>query len=219
MMIDYQNIEWDKFQLAKSGRAIKLLYKKEPVQFCTSTMYSPFGVKSVVKDWSPCTEYSLDCSINQSNNDVSVSFRTFLEELDNKIKELVKDNLDIFNSKSPTTEFTYCPILRENNNYPKLLKLQFPRDKNTNFETFFFDETKNKIKMTESNIEEQLRKGKLFKCILECSKIWLYNGKVGSMWNVIQLKFSDIKQQTQESTESLDTQNNQNVYTKNLIDD
>ena len=58
-VIDLQNLDIDKFKLGKSGRAIKLFYDKEPVQICTSTMYLPFGIKSVSKEWSNYSEYNI----------------------------------------------------------------------------------------------------------------------------------------------------------------
>jgi hypothetical protein len=186
-MIDTKNVDWDDFQLAKSGRSVKVLYKKMPVKFCSSALYTPFGVKSVNKEWSAFTEYSLDCSLNQSNSEGSVAFRDFLHKLDEKIQDLVKTNNSILN----VVDFQYTPILRENGSYPKLMKLQVVRDKNGNFASFMFDNNKEKIKVGENNIDEVLGKGKIFKCIVECAKVWSYNGKVGTIWNIEQLKFEE----------------------------
>lgn len=221
MLLDFKNVDWSLFQLAKSGRTVKLLYNKEPVQFCTSTLYSPFGVKSTIKDWASFTEYTVDASINQSTNDVSIAFREFLDNLDKKIEELIKENINIFGLKNAESEFTYFPVLRENKEYPKLMKLQFPRDKNGNFETFFFDENKNKLKMNESNIEQNIPKRKMFKCIIECSKVWFFNGKAGSIWNTIQLKMSENKITQKENEEELSDEknNNKNVYNQMLLID
>jgi hypothetical protein len=193
-MIDIDTVNWDSFQLAKSGKTWKLLYNKEPVQFCTSTLYSPFGIKSVTKEWSTFSEYSLDCSLNQSNNVNATAFREFLEKLDEKVKELVEEAMQ---------GATYHKILRENGNYPKLMKLQLNRDKNGNFHTVFFDENKEKLRVNEGNIDDLLPRGKTFRCIIECSKIWSYNDKVGSIWNIVQLKFADFK--PKENNISYDT--------------
>jgi hypothetical protein len=208
-MIDIQNIEWENFQLGKSGKAVKLLYNKEPVQFCTSSLYTPFGVKSVSKDWSKFDEYNVDCSFNQSTSETSIMFKEFVEKLDKKIKELVEKNGEMFGAKDEF-KFEYNNIIKENGNYPKLIKLQLTRDKNGNFESFLFDAEKQKIKINEGNVEEVLKKGKIFKCIIECSKIWYYKEKVGSIWNIVQLKFADTK---------MVTQNNSNVYNTLMIDD
>lgn len=213
-MLDIENIDWSLFKLAKSGRAIKLLYNKEPIQLCTAGLYTPFGVKSINKEWSTFTEYNIDCSLNQANTDSASVFRNTIEKLDQVINNLVKENPDIFTTTKGdrlSNNFTYTPILRENGNYPKLMKLQFTRDKNGNFDSFVFDEKKEKIMIDESNITEILTKGKIFKCIIECSKVWFYNDKIGTIWNIVQLKLSENKMTQPRITES--------TYTNLMIDD
>ena len=221
-VIDLQNLELEKFKLGKSGRAIKLLYDKEPVQFCTSTMYLPFGIKSVTKEWSNYPEYNMDCFLNNSTSDISITFRESIEKLDEIIKNLVKSNLALFNSKneSANENFTYSPILRENGNFPKLMRLQLSRDRNGNFESIVFDENKKKIKIEEHNINTILSKGKNFKTIIECVKVWYYNGKVGSIWNIIQLKFSEKLKIENEGNSNFETNTVINpVYNQLMIDD
>lgn len=213
MILDLSDIDFNKFSLGKSGRSVKLLYDKQPFQFCTATLYTPFGVKNVAKEWTNFNEYWVDCSVNQSSNENSTTFRNFIDELDKRIVTLVNENSSLFQNYSDKLE--YCKILRENNNYPKLIKLQLPRDKNGNFESFVFDENKKKIRVTESIIEELLTRGKTFKCIVECSKIWVFNGKIGSMWNVVQLKLSEEKR---ENTSENFTQPQVN-YNTLLIED
>lgn len=218
-MLDIDNVNWDEFKLAKSGRSIRLLYNKEPLQFCTTSLYSPFGVKSSIKEWSNFTEYVLDCSLNQSSEDNAVNFKDFLDKLDKKIGELAKDNTELFKaSRGFDPNFVYSPILRENGNYPKLLKMQLLRDKNGNFQSFVFDCNKEKIKLGENNIEEVLCKGKVFKCIIECSKVWFFNGRIGSTWSVVQLKFNEKKVYENNNN---DTNGNSvsNMYTNLMIMD
>jgi hypothetical protein len=213
-MLDLQSIDWSLFRLAKSGRTIKLLYDKEAVQFCTSTLYTPFGVKSINKDWANFTEYNIDCSLNQASSETACRFREFLEKLDEKLLELVKGNASLFNNLD-ADNVLYTNILKENGNYPKLVRLQLPRDKNGNFQSFLFDENKDKIKVEEKNIEALLTKGKTFRTIVECSKIWFYNGKVGSIWNIVQLRFNAVEY----AKESNEDNNSSNVYETLMIED
>jgi uncharacterized protein YbaP (TraB family) len=86
------------------------------------------------------------------------------------------------------------------------MKLQLARDKNGNFESFIFNENKEKVKIDENNIDTILSKGKTFKTIIECVKVWYYNGKVGSIWKIVQLKFSEKTFNKQDSEEELYTQ-------------
>lgn len=223
-MIDLQNFNEDDVKLGKSGRAIRLLYNKEPLQICTSTLYSPFGIKSINKEWSNFTEYNVDCSLNQSSSETSVVFKNFIDKLDDVIQKLVKENLTLFNSKNETANenFTYTSILRENKSYPKLMKLQFIRDKQGNFESFIFDEKKEKIPINENNIDNIIAKGKIFKTIIECVKVWYYNGKVGSIWKVVQLKFCERERikMTDENESLMDENNNiKNIYNQLMIID
>lgn len=219
MLLDNKNFETfdsSKLRLAKSGRTIKILYEKEPLQICTSTLYSPFGVKSVSKEWLNFNEYNIDCCINLSNSESSNVFKEFIEKFDKKLEELFLQNLTMFpnSDKMDLTNVTYSPFYKENGNYPKLFKLQFSRDKNGNFESFVFNHAKDKIKICEDNIETYLKRGTPFKCIIECSKVWLYNGKIGSIWNINQLKISE-KKFTQNST----TSQNDELINKNSEED
>jgi hypothetical protein len=222
-MIDLQNFNDDDIKLGKSGRAIRLLYNKEPLQICTSTLYSPFGIKSVNKEWSNFTEYNLDCSLNQSNSETSMVFKNFIDKLDIIIQKLVKENLSLFNSKNETANenFAYTSILRENGSYPKLMKLQFTRDKQGNFESFIFDEQKEKIPINENNIDNIIAKGKIFKTIIECVKVWYYNGKVGTIWKVVQLKFCERERikMIDENESLMDENNIKNIYNQLMIID
>lgn len=217
-MLNISDVDWDKFKIAKSGRAYKLLYDKEPVKFCTSTLYTPFGVNSVNKEWSNFTEYSVNCSVNSFNNknENAKVLEQFLEKLDEKILELVNENLSLFeNTKGDQlgSDFNYYKILRENGDYPKLMKLQFVRDKNGNFESFVFDENKEKIKLSDSNIEDTIQKRTMFKCIIECGKIWTFNNKLGSIWNIVQLKLSSKNNKFQSDNNNEECSVYENDYT------
>lgn len=185
-MIDINDIDWSKFVLVKSGKMLKVMYDKEGLQFCTSTLYSPFGVKSFMKTWSPFASYTMDCYVNNGENEV---FDNFFIKLEETIEKLVKEY-------DETSQLEYQPIMRQNGSYPKLLKIQLPRDKNGNFECFVFDQDKKSIKVNDSNIEEVLCKKTSFKTIVKCSKVWIYNGKVGTTWDLVQLKVSPKVQET-----------------------
>lgn len=212
-IISLQSVDWSKFSLAKSGRTIKLLYDKEPVKFCTATLYSPFGVKSVDKEWSNFLEYSIDSSTCSTES--SEKFTQFIEQLDNTIKTLVDQNLHLFNTakSNATDDYDYCPIFRGNGNYPKLVKLMFSRDKHGNFESFVFDNAKKKIAVSEDNLCETIPRAQRFKCIIECSKVWYFNGKVGSMWNIVQLKLGAKVEKSPPKSGDMTVD-----YTKLLID-
>lgn len=220
-MIDLANYNIEDFKLGKSGRAVKLFYNKEPLQICTSILYTPFGVKSINKEWSNFTEYNIDCSLNQSSSDISINFKEFIDKLNVIIVKLVNENKSLFVKSGDlfNDNFTYSPILRENKNYPKLMKLQLTRDKNGNFETFIFNEKKEKVSINENNIETILTKGKTFKTIIECVKIWYFDGKVGSIWKISQLKFCENSYKSTEDPDEITNNTNLNIYTQCMINE
>lgn len=192
---DLTNFDFSKLKIGKSGRILRLLYDNEPLSFCTSALYMPFDVNTTNKEWSVFTEYSIECSLDSSAGE---GMRTFLEQLDEKIEELLKGHPDV------TSEFTFYKFFKENGNYPKRMRLQLPRDKYGNFGSFIFDHTKKKIPLTEDNINKVLSKGKVFKCIIECSKVYMYNGKAGSIWNINQLKLAEPSERPQQQTSQVD---------------
>ena len=138
-----------------------------------------------------------------------------MEALDNRIIELIQEYEQLFNTDNDNINFNdiksiYCPILKENKTYPKLMKISLPRDTKGNFDFVVFDETKNKITVDDSTIEQVLCKGKIYKGIIECSKIWYYKGKFGTTWNFKQLKFVENNVQPHSKQE---------IYQKNMLID
>lgn len=213
--VNLNEIDLNQLKIAKSGKMIKLVYNKEPLQLITSKIYSPFGVKVNTNTYSNFTTCHLDCSLNQSNSETSVKYSKALEALDNRIIELIQEYEQLFNTDNDNINFNdiksiYCPILKENKTYPKLMKISLPRDTKGNFDFVVFDETKNKITVDDSTIEQVLCKGKIYKGIIECSKIWYYKGKFGTTWNFKQLKFVENNVQPHSKQE---------IYQKNMLID
>lgn len=209
----------ESLQLGKSGRTIKLLYEKEPIKFCTVKLYTPFGVKSFNNQWSSMTEYYIDCSVSGSESPTSIAFQKDMEQLDEQIYRIGQENPAMFPTK-PGTEVNiteYSPMLRQNGTYPKLMRLQLPRDRNGNFEVFVFDENKGKVPIDTSNIESVLAKGKTFKGIIECARTWYSNGRIGSTWNLVQLKFVQPPAFTPRENDAAGNSAGDNPYSGCLI--
>jgi hypothetical protein len=194
MAVNLQNLNLDSLELVKSNKVVKLMMKREDgsyqnFQFSTAKMYVPFGVKTYNNQYSSFPNCHIDCSLNQAKTDASLAFRELLKALDFKLMTLIKENQHLFAKDSVECDMsTYSQFLRDNNNYPELMKLNLPRDKNGNFSFFVFNENREKVMINDANVEELLKKGIIFKGIVECSKVWYYNGKYGSQWNLVQLK-------------------------------
>jgi hypothetical protein len=191
--INILDIDLTKVQLVKVGRNPKLLYNKEPLQLITTKLFSPFGVKVSNSDYSPFTNCVLDCSLNNSNSDNAIKVKDAFEGLDARILQLLEENVHLFKD-SDNVNFDdvniYSSIFRENKTYPKLIKITLPRDKNGNFKSVVFNEKKEKVMITDSNIEEVLHKRKVFLGIIECTKIWFFKGRFGSQWELTQMRYS-----------------------------
>lgn len=220
--ININELDFSQLKIAKSGRMLKLVYNKEPLQLVTGMMYTPFGVKGNTNNYSNFTNYHLDCSLNQSNSEASVKYRESLEALDRKIVELIQESQDLFNTGNDNIDFSdvqnvYSPVLRENKTFPKLMKITLPRDSKGNFDFVIFDEGKSKVFVDDNSIEQVLTKGKIFKGIIECGKVWYYKGRFGTMWNLKQMKFVENKSDIHQN--KTQTQKSEIYETNMLLDD
>jgi hypothetical protein len=223
--VNILDLDLSKLDLGKSGRTIKLLYNKAPLQLVTSKMYTPFGVKVHNNDYSSFTNCHIDSSLSQGASSNSLTIAVALDALDNRIVELIKSKSNLFKDASDVdfcsdVSTYYSPFLKPNKTYPKLMKISLPRDKNGNFDFVLFDESKNKVPLDDKNIEEVLCKGRSFKGIIECSKLWYYKGKFGSTWNLVQLRFSPKNSNADpDEEESIGTIKQANYTSNIMLDD
>lgn len=220
--INILELDLSKLKIGKSGRTIKLIYEGNPLQLVTTKMYSPFGVKIYNNDYSHFTNCQLDCSISETNLKIKDAY----EKLDEKIKELVlgsgEKTFNEINFEDPTF---YSSMFKGTSNYPKLMKVSLPRDKNGNFDFVIFDNNKEKVKVTDHTIETVLPKRTVFKSIIECNKIWSYKGKVGVTWNLIQMKLvpksdqNEVDPEEDDQEQAVSNEKEKNIYTQNLMID
>lgn len=227
------DIKFENLNIGKSGRTFKLIYDKQSLQITTNTLYMPFNLNKYKKQWSNFEEYTVDCYIDDSK--LNGDYIDKLTQFNDCVFELLKSQRNLFNVPDDA-EITYSSFYRENKTYPKLLKLQLPRDAQGNFTTQFFDENSEKIYVDEDNIEEILQKKSIFKTIIGCSKVYLYQGKAGCLWDILQLKlepkktYNDVSESdscssllsdddSQTNKRNKDTSVSSNVYTSmSLID-
>lgn len=158
-----------------------------PIEFSTSILYTPFGINKNVNNYTHTNEYYINVSVNSIDTENAIKSREMLENLDKKIESLVRENLHLFKVDE---NWEYLSCYKNNSDYPKLIKLNFNRDKHGNFITHVFDSNREKILLDEENIEELFKKGASFKAIINCGKLWSYNNRIGSIWNINQLLVS-----------------------------
>lgn len=202
-------------QFCKSGKITKLFNNgNEQLKIFTTPLYLPFGLGKK-NSFNNTTEYFLDCFIS-TNNPEYESFINYIDNLESEIKNVIKTQYKTLDNKL-TNEPGYYPILRNNKNYPKILKINFKRDAQGNFLTMLFDENKNKIKLTENNISDIFTKNTSFKCLIECTKLWLFQNQIGSYWHITQIKLE--KQEPSHNDDEEGTNDNpDDIYNTILID-
>lgn len=212
--VKLEEIVHTKFKIVKSGRTVGLRYNNSPFQLSTCKMYSPFGVNGKSTDYSPYTNWTIDCSINKSNMSTQSKTEDLFNKLDDTVKQLIKTNINSFpaaaNDTDIETDDFYSPILRQNKSYPRLMKMSFPRDRNGNILSVLFDEDGKKLLLNDNNIEQLLCKGSVFKCILEFSKFWCFQNRIGSTWNVIQMRMCSKNTNNNDNGDNGDNVVNEN---------
>jgi hypothetical protein len=214
--INILELDFDKLKIGKSGRTIKIIYDGNPLQLVTTKMNAPFGVKIFNNDYSHFTNCHLDCSISETNLKIKEAYQM----LDDKIKELIINSNDkAFNEINFEDPTFYSSMFKGNSNYPKLMKVSLPRDKNGNFDFVIFDDNKDKVKITDSTIESILGKRTVFKSIIECNKIWCFKGKVGITWNLVQMRLVPKSEQMEGAGTEQTIAGEKNIYTQNLMID
>ena len=222
-----EDIDMSLLKLGKVKRVVKLFYGDKPVTFTTNKMFIPFGVKIYNSDWSSFTNCHIDCSLFISSNPKSQKVLELTEKLGDRVCDLIYENLGMFNAVDKfesvnEVKEVFNPIFKKNENYPDLTKISLPRDSKGNFDLVIFDKDKQKVPLNDNNITTVLSKGIVFKGIVECSKVWFYNGRFGTMWNLQQMRLYDNKKQQQRGEEEELTENlvkKESVYGKLMIDE
>ena len=189
--MDLLTLNMNTLNIVKSGKIVKLMSDSQILNVKTCELYMPFNISKFKKQWSTFEDYTIDCYVNNQNNSNSMEYVNKLNMLDNHILELTKKNLHIFGVSDVNVQCNYQPMYRDNKTFPKLIKLQLPRDTNGNFTTQFFDHNSKIVIVNEKNIDSILYKKVIFKALITCSKVWYYQNKIGTIWNVVQLKLSD----------------------------
>ena len=161
--------------------------------------------------------YGMNCYNNDSGDsyDINVSFkdmdsRETLKIFYNKISEFDKRNVDqaIKNSqtylKKPSNtsrdvvEALYTTMIKYpkdkdtgeiTDKYPPTFKLKIPT-KQGQFNCDFYDENKEKI----TNILDVNTKGAKVVAIIQCTGLWVINGKFGCTWKVVQMQVFSTKE-------------------------
>jgi hypothetical protein len=194
--VKWKEIDFNKIKIGLDKKTVKLYYEKnnevgdlitEDLQIQLPHMYLPFGLKDNENksQWSNFKEYYFDCTLR--NDDEESNFNTFLENLNKRITSLINEHTGF---KQECNENNYGKI-QKSGKFKNLIKLNIQRDKEGNFNSYFFKyntaKKHDKILIKDENINSTLRQGTVFIPTINCSKIYYYNEKYGSLWNIVQM--------------------------------
>ncbi len=194
--IKWKEIDFNKIKIGLDKKTVKLYYEKtnengdlitEDLQIQFPHMYLPFGLKENENksQWSNFKEYYFDCSLRHDSEESN--FNTFLNNLNSRIMNLINEH---DNFKENCDENNYGKIERSGK-YKSLMKLNIQRDKEGNFNSYFFKynsaKKHDKLLIKDENINNTLKQGTIFIPTINCSKIYYYKDKFGSIWNIVQM--------------------------------
>jgi ASC-1-like (ASCH) protein len=196
-----QDLEGEKIKLGRSKNCAKLFYEKKRMLFKTGKIKMPFGVQvNKFKTYSDFTEYYIDFSIGQGNDE--------FEKLIGSVEEIVRSQLSNQKVLSDETveviEEKFNSILKKNDEYPPLLKVNLPRKGSGQFDFTVFDKEKEVIEVNDANIQDVFAKGGFCKIVFEVDRIWNYKERYGMTVKLNQLRVCEGVHNSRES-ETRDT--------------
>lgn len=186
LLTKVEDIQDDKLKLGKTKRNINIYHGKQRLFFRSGKLRMPFGVQiNKFKTYSDFTEYYIDFSLIESENE---EFISLLKEMETRIKTLLADQKLL--SEDTLDEITpkFTSILKENDGYPPLFKVNIPRKSSGHFDFTVFDQEKEIISISDSNIQDVLSKGSFCKIVFEIDKIWYFKERYGITLKLNQLR-------------------------------
>ena len=221
--IKWKEIDLSKLKIGLCKKTPKLYYEEtdsegnvnlNDLQIQFPHMFLPFGLKEneTKSQWSNFKEYYFDCSLK--NDSEEVSFNKFLNELNSRIVFLINE----FNSfKEPCNENNYSKI-EKIGKFKSLIKFNIQRDKEGTFNSYVFKynnaKKHDKILLKDENISNVIKQRTVFIPTVNCSKIYFYKDKYGSIWNIVQMLIIEKENDTNNSNGSNGSNGNNvnNVY-------
>lgn len=202
--LNWENVDIEKFTLCKSGKNLKLRYDNQDFKIITDVLYCPFDSNVNTFTWMKHKQWSLTCNI------ISGDFKIFLKNMSNKIKYLLEQEQLLDSS------YEYRDLYTQKGQYMSL-RLNLKRKSDGKFLSNVFSPEREIITFNDVDVKNLFTK-KYIKTIIECEKIYLYNGKCGSVWCLDQGRFQQENTDIQLSEENENDEGNNNI-TECLIDD
>ena len=191
------------------GKIVYLNYNGGNLNLQTPELRLPFDV-SEFKD---CEgkgndKYTMTCALDKYDTDKSMKvFCEKLVEMDNKVKAYAKENSVAFFKKAKISDETidelYNPIVKfskdaetgePNGKWPPNIKVKVAK-RDGKFQCKMYDSKKTPFDIngetdSPSNITQLLAKDTRCKMLIQCSGVWIINGKFGCTWKVVQSRLN-----------------------------
>lgn len=194
LLTKLEDINDDKLKLGKSKRNVNVYHGKQRLFFRTGKLKMPFGVQiNKFKTYSDFTEYYIDFSVIESENK---EFVELFKEIETKIKTLLVEQKMLSEDSLEEVNKKFTGILKENEGYQPLFKVNIPRKSNGHFDFSVFDTEKEIVSVSDSNIQDVLSKGSFCKIVFEIDKIWYFKERYG-----ITLKLNQLRLCKQEESQ------------------
>lgn len=173
--VNTENIKFSKLRDENRHKFVSVFYNNHKFRIHSPKVRIPFGIKKFGNN------YVLQVSISDSNmKEMLYNVDEFLKQAgtDNS-KEWFQTNKDVGKFKSN---------IKQSGTFPPLLSIKLPRDSLGEYKFSVYDDKKEKIEITNENIEEVFEKGTIIKPILECVGVWFKDNTYGISWKLFQAK-------------------------------
>lgn len=172
--LNWEEFDLNKLSLVTSGKNLKLKYDGKDFKLKTDILFCPFDCRINMQSWQKFKQWSISCNI------INDDFLNFTNNFNEKLKQLLY-GLNLMDNNT-----TYRNLVYTSGNYSSL-SFNFKRTKTGSFASFIFDNDKEQIAINDDSLSNVLTR-KYIKAVVECEKIYIYNEKVGSIWDLDQCK-------------------------------
>jgi hypothetical protein len=169
----------------------------------------PYGVNVYDKEGPSKLKFSVDFSLGGSDENPDVrALQDFLEAFDECMIDAGMANSNAwFKMPNPSREVIkafYTPLVKISRDaqgnpkpYPPTFKLALRKKKDGNFETDFYDGTKQPLEAFDAGtpIEQILPKRSQGTAIIQCTGVWFAGSKFGTTWKAVQLRVDSQPEQ------------------------
>ena len=195
---DVSKVEYGEPKLLDSGmKAVPMSHNNSPIIIQTPQCYLPYGINTYTNDSNIIESYEVNLSFKDMNERETLKmFYDKMTDLDKKnITQTLRNSQQFLKMKNTTQDVVnalYTPVVKHPKDkntgeiidkYPPTFKIKIP-SKSGKPTCEIYDENKLLI----DNINDLHTKGAKVIAIIQCSGLWIINGKLGCSWKLVQMQ-------------------------------